>query len=617
MKKKIIFLLLSISLVLFLFLLVIEPDQEHEISSDSTQVNEDKQTSMHYLLSAELLRFHVIKEGEHLKTEDFSSDSLSWSELGYLDKEKRKSLDKLLYRVALPDSLKSGEMKRMFFIGYYSPFKVFYNNKQIYSDSTRAEFIHLLSIDYQDKEKYVYFEYDDYIPGYPVPFSLMFLNEDPTDTDFLYLVVQLFFVQILNYSVSVFFYLIALISLLLMIKSSKSLRKYLWAVFIYSLVIGLDHGLNTLLMSYIGFSPKLYYWLDSIMFQLYLLLTITMADYIFAEGKVRFLKYIKSAIIIFTIINFMVTNTIQYYDALNYVNIFLYLLTIVSMLFVIIKNFRIIKLKISMIVAIVFITGPLSLYITDNFSYVPYVSLAYVIISVVILYVFVYSFFARFRKNESALLQKNLDLQQKENEILRLERERLRMNVNHLKGQLNPHFLFNSLSTLISIINIDQDKAVNYVEELSTMYRYVLQTDSKEMIDLESELDFLDSFTYLLHIKYGDNYVINFDIEDKYLNYNIPPLSLQTLIENVAKHNTIDKENKMYIDIYNERDFLIIINNLNEKNKQFQYKSDSIGIGQMNLQKIYKFYTNKKPEFKKKDGYYIAKIPLIERKEKI
>lgn len=567
--------------------------------------------NLHYLLEADKFEYSVIREGDSLDVYALDSLDVQWSPIHYLTKEENDNFGKMLYRLELPDSL-AGE-NRIFFIGFYSPFKVIYDSELVYEDAEMEQYIHLLSVKYSPEKQYLYFVYDDVIPGYPVPFSLIFLNEDDKDTPFIYLVTELLFVQILHYAVSIFFFLIALISLLLMLKSSKSLKKYLVAVFFYSIIIGLDHGLNTLLMAYIGITPKLYYWLDSLMFQLYLILTITMSDYIFSDGKFKFLKYIRYGVIAVTVINFLLTNLVTFYSFFDTINLVMYLVAIFALFFVLIKNYKMIKIKLSILIALLFILGPLCLILTNNFSYIPFVSSIYVLISILILYIFVYSFFVRYRVNESNLVNTKLDLHEKENKILKLERERLKSSVSHLKGQLNPHFLFNSLSTLTGIIHIDQNKAVNYVEELSTMYRYVLQTDNKELIELESERDFLDSYTYLLSIKYGKNYKLDIDIDDKYNSYFVPPLSLQTMIENVVKHNTIDAKHKMYIEIYTKNDYLIIKNTLNEKQQEFQYKQNSTGIGQVNLEKIYAYYTEEKLLFEKSDTLYIVKIPLLKK----
>lgn len=566
---------------------------------------------LHYLLEADKFSYHIVEKGDVFKADSLGSDLTDWHEIAYLNYKEKQNISKILYRLELPDSLNTEN--RIFFIGYYTSFRVYYDSQEIYADSLRAEFIHLFTLNYKPDDKYLYFLYDEVIPGYPVPFSLVFLNESLTDTAFVFLIIELIFVQMLNYSVSIFFFLIALISLFLLIRSTKSIKKYVFAVFIYSLIIGIDHGLNTLLMAYTGISPKVYYWIDSMMFQLFLILIVTMADYVFSDGKSKFLRYLKYVIILITIVNLLVTNFIQYFAFFDTLNISLYFVTILYLIFYLIKKFKTIKEKLNIFVAIIFIIAPMLMFVTRNLKYVPYVSSVYVLISVLILYIFVYNFFARFRYNETILVNTTIDLQEKENEILRLEKDQLKNSISHLKGQLNPHFLFNSLSTLTGIITIDQEKAVSYVEELSNMYRYILQTDSKELIDLESELELIDSYNYLIRMKYGKNYSLNIRVEEEYYDFKLPPLSLQTMLENVFKHNTIDLNHKMNIDIFIEEMFVVIINDIHEKESAFQYKAKLPGIGQQNITAIYQYYSNRKPLYEIKDNKYIVKIPLIDK----
>ncbi len=566
---------------------------------------------LHYLLEADKFTYHLIEKEDKLNIDNLNSDLLDWYSIDYLNYKEKKNTEKILYRLELPDSL--GAQNRIFFVGYYTAFRIYYDSQEIYADTTRSEFIHLFTLNYQPNEKYLYFLYDEVIPGYPVPFSLVFLNEDLTDTPFVYLIIELIFVQMLNYSVAIFFFLIALISLFLLLRSAKSIKKYVFAVFIYSLIIGLDHGLNTLLMAYTGVSPKIYYWIDSMMFQLFLIMIVTMADYIFSDGKSKFLRLLKYLIILLTVVNLLVTNFIQFFTFFDKLNFALYAITIIYLIIYLIKKFRFIKEKLNIFVAIIFILAPMLMFVTRNLKYVPYVSSIYVLISVSILYIFVYNFFARFRNNETILINTKLDLQEKENEILRLEKDQLKSSVSHLKGQLNPHFLFNSLSTLTGIITLDQEKAVNYVEELSSMYRYVLQTDSKELIDFGSELDLINSYNYLIKMKYGKNYCLNIDIDDEYLEYKLPPLSLQTMLENVFKHNTIDINHKMNIDIFMEKMFIVIINDIHEKASAFQYKEKLPGIGQQNITAIYQYYGHEKPSYEIVENKYIVKIPLIDK----
>ena len=173
-----------------------------------------------------------------------------------------------------------------------------------------------------------------------------------------------------------------------------------------------------------------------------------------------------------------------------------------------------------------------------------------------------------------------------ENESLIAENLMTRYDV--LKNQMNPHFLFNSLNTLQSLIDIDKEKAKDYVQELSKVLRYSLQ--NQEVVSLEEELRLANSFCKLMEIRYGENLKINFEINDAMLSDEIIPLSLQVLIENAIKHNVISDKQPLVINISSDLDSrkLIICNKIQPKID----KSSGNGIGLANLSERYRLKWN-------------------------
>lgn len=173
-----------------------------------------------------------------------------------------------------------------------------------------------------------------------------------------------------------------------------------------------------------------------------------------------------------------------------------------------------------------------------------------------------------------------------ENETLVAENMITRYEV--LKSQLNPHFLFNSLNTLQSLIEIDNDKAKDYVQELSKVLRYSLQ--NQEVVTLKEELSLANSFCNLMEKRYGDNLKTNFDIDERLMMYQIIPLSLQVLLENAIKHNVISDKQPLTINItsdYNEGKIMVC--------NKIQPKIDSSsgsGIGLANLSERYRLKWN-------------------------
>ena len=188
-----------------------------------------------------------------------------------------------------------------------------------------------------------------------------------------------------------------------------------------------------------------------------------------------------------------------------------------------------------------------------------------------------------------------------------LLRENSQIRFETLKSQLNPHFLFNSLNVLSSLIKKDSEKAQNFVDEFSSVYRYTLDVIDKPVVELREELDFAKSYLFLQKIRFENAVKTEINVNASKLNYFVPPLAVQTLLENVFKHNKASVENPLNIRIYDEENFLVVVNNLQPKIKG----SDSKGVGLNNLNKRYELLGEKRSQFSVTEKEYIAKIPLI------
>ncbi|WP_282080783.1 sensor histidine kinase [Aquimarina algiphila] len=198
-------------------------------------------------------------------------------------------------------------------------------------------------------------------------------------------------------------------------------------------------------------------------------------------------------------------------------------------------------------------------------------------------------------------------LKQKINEIEkdRLIKENIQNELIALKSQINPHFLFNSLNSLNYIIRNSPEEATDFVDKLSFIFRYVLQSNEKNLVPLKEEIEFLNNYMHLARIRYGTNIQIHVDIVETTHSILIPILSIQILIENAIKHNEISKEYPLSINIYFENDYLIV------KNK-IQPRSDpekSTGYGLANLSKRYVLLKEKNIQIHKND-HFIIKLPI-------
>ncbi len=182
-----------------------------------------------------------------------------------------------------------------------------------------------------------------------------------------------------------------------------------------------------------------------------------------------------------------------------------------------------------------------------------------------------------------------------------------------LKSQLDPHFLFNSLNVLTSLISENPKQAERFTTKLSKVYRYVLEQKDKDLIPLEEELKFAKTYMELLKMRFEDG--IKFSIPEKVTNpeLKIVPLSLQLLLENAVKHNKITSDNPLEIKIFEENGFLLIENNISPKTSL--EKGTKVGL--KNINERYSLITNETVEITNNNKLFKVKLPLLTQKIKI
>jgi len=208
---------------------------------------------------------------------------------------------------------------------------------------------------------------------------------------------------------------------------------------------------------------------------------------------------------------------------------------------------------------------------------------------------------------ESVYFKNELRLSIEEKEMLK--RESLYAQLNALKTQVNPHFLFNNLNTLSSIIPENPKQAVDFVQQLSKVYRHILELKDEQSISLQTELDMLKAYGFLLKTRFGDNLDINIDVPAEKLQKKIVPLSLQLLMENAIKHNIVSASKPLRIDVYTLNGNIVVANNLQVKNQV----NESTGIGLENIQNRYKLLSDKQVEVTETGTAFTVSIPLIEK----
>jgi sensor histidine kinase YesM len=177
-----------------------------------------------------------------------------------------------------------------------------------------------------------------------------------------------------------------------------------------------------------------------------------------------------------------------------------------------------------------------------------------------------------------------------------------------LRLQLDSHFVFNNLSVLSELILKDQQLGFEYSENFSKVYRYLLVNAKRQLITLEAEMKFLDSYLFLLKNRMGNGVEFDIQISEVQMYLQLPPITLQLLVENAIKHNRIDKDSPLQIKIYsNQIDEIVIENPI----KPLLKKPISSGIGLENILNRYRLLSNKTPLFEQVDNKFIVKIPLL------
>ncbi len=191
-----------------------------------------------------------------------------------------------------------------------------------------------------------------------------------------------------------------------------------------------------------------------------------------------------------------------------------------------------------------------------------------------------------------------------------LEKERIRSQLDALKTQLDPHFLFNNLNILSGLIGKDENAARSFLESFSEVYRYVLQFKKEELVPLEEEVAFLDSYLNLLNVRFGESLLVQKELQTDQ-NYHVLPQALQILIENVIKHNSLSPSDPLELEIRLEGDHVVIRNNIQEK----LGRVDSMGTGLANVKKRLQFFTDKELEVTDIESHFIVKLPLLKLDE--
>ncbi|WP_181193730.1 sensor histidine kinase [Pontibacter ummariensis] len=195
-------------------------------------------------------------------------------------------------------------------------------------------------------------------------------------------------------------------------------------------------------------------------------------------------------------------------------------------------------------------------------------------------------------------------------ELLRseqLQKESYKAQFESLKSQIDPHFLFNSLNILGALIYKEPGKAVQFLRQLSKVYRIVLDSNKEQTVPLRTELELVQAYAFLLQTRFGHNLHIQIDVPPEMKDYELPPTALQMLVENAIKHNGYNSEAPLTIKIYAMGQNLIVANNLQPRLE----KQSSSKVGLQNIINRYNYLTDKQVEISQTTNEFIVKLPLL------
>jgi len=204
------------------------------------------------------------------------------------------------------------------------------------------------------------------------------------------------------------------------------------------------------------------------------------------------------------------------------------------------------------------------------------------------------------------LLFQNYQTQQMGVELERTKAVNLGAQYELLKQQVNPHFLFNSLNTLKSMVDMQDPQSSDFILKLSDFYRFTLESRKMDLIPLREELQIMDSYVFLLKARFEDGFILENEIEPKQYDLAIPPFSLQLLVENCIKHNVVSLDKPLKIRLYTENEFVVIENKI-----QLKRGAVSTGVGLDNINQRFIHLIHKEIEIDKDESTFKVKIPLL------
>ncbi|MFT5916062.1 MAG: hypothetical protein ACJAWV_000443 [Flammeovirgaceae bacterium] len=191
-----------------------------------------------------------------------------------------------------------------------------------------------------------------------------------------------------------------------------------------------------------------------------------------------------------------------------------------------------------------------------------------------------------------------------------IKRKQLQLQFDMLRNQLSPHYLFNCLNTISNLVYKDAELAEEFVRRFAHTYQYVLDTHKKDLIPISEEIEFVNAYAFLLQTRFSNNIKLIINLSSEAKESLIPPLTLQLLVENAVKHNTISDEHPLQIEVYQEAERLCVKNTISETPKQVS----SLKVGLENIKKRYEYFTPTELELLNGENFEV-KLPILKARK--
>lgn len=413
-----------------------------------------------------------------------------------------------------------------------------------------------------------------------------------------------------DFILSIIFNFIGISSFFVFLFVKKNLKKIFFSFSLFSICLGIKYYSTPFLLSFFDISPKYFLYLEYFSFLLVPVGLFAFIEYIFQGDKFNIIRRLWQFHILLTFV------MIKFIEKM-YINNLFYLILIILIancficFFSILKNAHKKNIKIKNFF-LIFLSFFILLLIIELFHVTGFINFQYdffgfgtLIFCFGLIYVLIDNYMLeKMKLQESAFL-----IEKNKNEILQLQKINIQSKFDALKNQINPHFLFNTFNTLASIVEENKSIAIEFIQSLSKTYRYILQTKTDELTTISDELNFLESYLFILMKRHVNNLIFKTNIPEPIKAKFIPPLSLQLLIENAVKHNIISNKNPLTINIECENNYLIVKNNLQKKINT----TESTGIGLKNIIERYKFFTNENVIILSENNFFIVKIPILNK----